>query len=216
MSKKITLNKKAFAATRALGKGPDHDKRWDYMHVSKNGVICTDTSSLIRVSLPDDQKPTQAQIFALETLDEIRPKTGAETVTMPEGLEAKSSGQFSVPNFDCAIPPTSAEVANITITAKALIDLLKAATEVTDHSLKLVRLRICQVGKAPMLRIDAHREEGAQEFCGVLMGTIYEGVCIPGDKKKGEATETVAPNEDIDEAKLNLPLVDGRKFRDLA
>lgn len=44
------LNRKCFAALRAIGDGTD--KRWNYIHVGPKGVTCTDTVSLIRISTP--------------------------------------------------------------------------------------------------------------------------------------------------------------------
>jgi hypothetical protein len=210
MSHRYVLNRKAFAATRALAEGADKDPKWDYMHVSPAGVICTDTKSIIKVTLP--QQPNKdnlaPQVFTSDVFEKLRPKSD-ENVTMPEGLEAKSNGKIAVPDFKLAIPGPESQVAYITVTAKSLIKMLRAACEVTDHARQLVRLRICGEGKNQMLRIDAHRDEGAQEFTGVLMGTVYTGQSIPGDK---QGTSTNVP-ETIDEKKLSLPLTEGRKFR---
>lgn len=213
MSERFILNKKAFAATRALARGKDADKKWDYMHVSKAGVICTDTTAIIRVSLPkQDNVPSHAQVFTSDMFEKLRPTTADETVTMPEGLEPKSNGTIAVPNFAATIPNSDAQVACVTVSAKQLIELLKAACEVTDHARQLVRLRICGDEKNQKLRIDAHRDADGQEFCAVLMGAIYKGVNIPGDPT-GPKQET-APSEEFDEKKLTLPMTEGRKFRD--
>ncbi len=210
--RRYQLNRKAFAATRALGKGKDADPKWDYMYVSPKGVICTDRVALIRVSLPEQKNaPETACVFTGSVLEENKPKTGDELVTMPEGREAKCDGTLAVPNFSQAIPDPATQIASITVTAKHLIDVLKAACEVTDHARHLVRLRICGDGnKNQQLRIDAHRDDEAQEFTGVIMGTVYTGTNIPGDPTNGQSGPKV---EAFDEKKLTLPLTEGRKFR---
>jgi hypothetical protein len=210
--RRYKLNKKCFAAMRALGKGRDADPKWDYMYVSPKGVICTDRVALIRVSLPEQEDmPTAPCVFTGPILEEHKPKTGDELVTMPEGKDAKCDGTLAVPNFSSVVPEPGTQIASITITAKHLIDILKAACEVTDHARYLVRLRICGDGnKNQQLRVDAHRDENGQEFVGVIMGTVYTGTNIPGDPGNGH---TAPRNEIFDEKKLNLPLTEGRKFR---
>jgi hypothetical protein len=209
------LNKKAFAATRVMPKGVNAETKWRYIHVSPVGVTCTDTSSIIRVSLPkQDNAPQAAQVFTPDMFEPLIPKSQDETVQMPEGLEAKSNGQLAVPSFNAAIPDPKTQVASITLSAKALIEVLKAACEVTDHARQLVRLRLCGEGKNQQLRIDAHCDEDGQEFVGVMMGTIYSGTRIPGDPAKDAAMAAAASNESFDEKKLTLPMVEGRKFRD--
>ena len=209
MSRRYILNRKALAATRVMGKGPNHDKTWDYIHVSEKGVICTDSISLVKIDLPiQSGQPVTPQVFTKAMLDDIAHTK--DDVIMPEGLEPKSTGQISVPNFSKAIPDPNTQVASMTVNAKALIDILKVASEVTDHSRFLVKLRICGSGKNQVLRIDAHRDAGAQEMVGVLMGTVYEGNSIPGN-----ATGSVIPMvEYTEERKLVLPLTEGRRFRE--
>lgn len=213
---RYVLNKKTFAATRVMPRGKDADPKWQYIHVSPTGVICTDTSSIIRVSLPHQPAmPSHTQVFTPDMFEDLIPKSGDATVEMPEGLEAKSNGKIAVPNFNTAIPGPSTQVASITLSAKSLIEVLKAACEVTDHARQLVRLRLCGEGKNQQLRIDAHRDEDGQEFVGVMMGTVYLGDKIPGDLPK-DATMAAAASvsEAFDEKKLSLPLSEGRKFRD--
>ena len=211
--RRYQINRKALAATRAWGTG-DHDVKWDYMYVGPDGCIVTNCTKFIKVDLPrQENAPTAPRIFPRAVIEKVRKElSGDDSVTLPEGLEAKSNGTYSVPKFDHAVPSPEKEVANITVTAKDLIDLLKAAAEVTDHTRYLVRLRIMQVGKNPQLRIDAHRDDDGQAFVGNLMGTHYSGINIPGDKP-----ENIPPldqqTEKIDEAKLDLPLDSGRKFR---
>jgi hypothetical protein len=206
--RRYVLNKKAFAATRVMGK----DSKWAYIHVSPKGVICTDARALIRITLPCTPKsemPTSARVFTKAMIENLRPKTADDLVTLPEGLEAKSNGCFTVPDFTVGIPDANKQHASIAIDAKMLINLLKAACEVSDHSRNLVRLRLCGT-KPPVLRIDAHRDEGGQEFTGVLMGITYNGACIPGDAIEDSHQHK---SEDVDQKKLTLPLLEGRKFR---
>jgi len=210
--RRYQLNRKCYAATRALGKGADADSKWDYMYVSPKGVICTDRVALIRISLPPQENPpTTPCVFTGAVLTEHKPKTGDELVTMPEGREAKCDGTLAVPNFSAAIPDPATQLASITVTAKHLISILKAACEVTDHQRHLVRLRICGDGNKNMqLRVDAHRDDDGQEFTGVIMGTVYTGNNIPGDPNNQTGVKIV---ETFDEKKLTLPLQEGRKFR---
>ena len=215
-SRRYVLNRKALAATRVMGKGPHHDSKWDYIHVSAKGVICTDSISLVKIDIPAQANvPGSAQVFTKAMLDGVDEKHanlpgGLEGIAMPEGLEAKSNNKISVPNFSKAIPDPNTQVASMTVNAKALIDILKVASDVTDHSRFLVKIRICGSGKNQVLRIDAHRDAGAQEMVGVLMGTVYEGNSIPGNP-----TGAVVPMvEYTEERKLVLPMIEGRRFRD--
>ena len=45
------LNRKAFAAMRAIR--ADAPDRYKYLHVGPKGITATDTTAIIRVSLPD-------------------------------------------------------------------------------------------------------------------------------------------------------------------
>lgn len=206
---KYVINKKALAALRAMSKTVS---KWQYAHVSPKGVTCTDAHVYIRVSLPPQAKhvPTGAQIFTKDMLEEIRPVKD-EVITMPVGLEAKTTASIYVPNLDCVLPDPSKEISHITLEAKPLIELLRAACEVTDHSKFLVRLRICKSGKNELLRIDAHHDEDGQEFVGVIMATDYNGKNISGDRPEHIPAH---PTEVIGETSLNLPATEGRKFRD--
>lgn len=212
--RRYVVNRKVLAATRALDQSEGADKRWRYMYVSPQGAICTDTTMIAKVTLPPQlpNAPTAPQVFTEDMLLNIDAKLKTEElVTLPQGKEAKSNGEISIPSFTAAIPNPNTQVASITVTAKHLIKLLKAACEVTDHARQLVRVRIHGTDPKNMqLRIDAHRDEDGQEFCGVLMGTIYNGSCIPGDANGAPVTTSEA----VDTAKLTLPLSEGRKFRD--
>jgi hypothetical protein len=204
--RRYILNRKCFAALRAIG--PGTESRWKYIHVSPKGVTVTDTVSLIRITLPESKlNPTDPVIFDLETAKKLTPKND-QVISMPEGMEAKTSGKYTVPNFDVGIPEPKNQTATVTVNAERLIQLLKAAIEVTEHSRNLVRLRFYK----DSIRIDAHRDKGGQEFLGILMGTTYNGDCIPGDPPKGSEAEPVS--EVADEKTLKLPVNEGRKFRD--
>ncbi len=205
----FVLNGKAFAAARIMPK--ESSNKYGYMYVSPKGVVCTDGCRLIRITLPTtmNQIPANPAIFPAEQVLELRPKSPLETVHMPEGLPAKSNGQYSVPVYDNAIPAPEQMGQSIICDAKMLVDLLKAACDVTDHSRNLVRLSLAKNGG--LIRIDAYREEGAQEFTAMLMSVRYEGNSLPGNPDKNAPQQTV---EVVDPGKISLPLNEGRKFRE--
>jgi hypothetical protein len=212
--RRYQINKKCLAATRAWGTASDHDTKWDYAQVSSDGIIVTNCVKFIKIDLPPQANaPTSPRIFPKNVIEKLRKEADEdEIITLPEGVEAKSNGTYSVPNFQHAIPSPEKEVAHITVTAKDLIELLKSACDVTDHTRYLVRLRIMQVGKNPQLRIDAHKDDDGQAFVANLMGTHYTGINIPGDKST-DVYPVEQQSEVIDETKLELPLTEGRKFR---
>jgi hypothetical protein len=205
--RRYILNRKCFAALRAIG--PGAESRWKYIHVSPKGVTCTDTVTLIRVTLPHsaNEQGVDHAIYSYAQAKSLMPKSNSEIV-MPEGMEAKTSGKYTVPNFDVGIPEPKNQTATVTVNAERLIQLLKAAIEVTEHSRNLVRLRFYK----DSIRIDAHRDKGGQEFMGILMGTSYRGNCIPGDAPIETSSQLIT--EDADEKTLKLPVNSGRKFRD--
>ena len=201
------LNRKSLSLRRILKSVKD--PKFEYFHVGPEGTTVTNNHVLGRVSLPAGETVATPVIYPIDTIETIQP-SGDDLVEMPEGLPAKTTGRHIVPQFNQAIPKPEEQSATFTCNAKILIDLLKVATEVTEHSHNLVRLRICRNGKT--LRIDSHRNEGEQEFCAILMGINYNGRNIPGDTEKMAATQT--ENEDVASPTLNLPLTEGRKFRD--
>ena len=206
------LNRKCFAALRAIGEGTD--KRWKYIHVGPKGVTCTDTVSLIRVSIaaPQIGGDPEPEIFDYETAKKMSQGLRAtDVVTMPDGLPAKTTGQYTVPNHDVTIPKPEDQTATITVDAARLIELLKAAMEVTEHNKNLVRLRFYK----DFIRIDAHRDVGGQEFMGLLMWTNYNGNCIPGDSKKVLTGTNTPPPETANDGHFKLPVYEGRKFREV-
>ena len=211
------LNRKCFAALRAMGNAAD--RRWKYIHVGPKGVTCTDTVSLIRVSLPKGNGINQVGasvpvIFDYETMKKLAASGfGNGQIEMPEGLLAKTTGQYTVPNYDVTIPKPEDQTATITVDASRLIEMLKAAMEVTEHSKSLVRLRFYK----DFVRIDAHRDTGGQEFLGLLMGLNYNGNGIPGDAPQGVLNSglTLKVQETTNEQHFKLPLFEGRKFREV-
>ena len=205
--RRYILNRKCFAALKAIGPGAEN--RWKYVHVSPKGVLCTDTVSLIRVTLPKGQNTTlfEPAIYDLDTAKKLVPK-GDEAAVMPEGMEAKTTGKYTVPNFDVGIPDPKNQTATVTVNAERLVQILKAAMDVTEHSRNLVRLRFYK----DSIRVDAHRDAGGQEFMGILMGMNYAGNCIPGDAPVG--SRAAPASEVADEKTLKLPVNEGRKFRD--
>jgi hypothetical protein len=219
--RRFLLNRKCWAVLQAIDEiGPKahpSEARWRYVLVSSKGVIATDTVSLIRVTLPYTATPIPEQpaIFDYDTMESLRPKDTdnplnplGDFVVMPEGEEAKTSGKYIVPNHEASIPTPKSQIAVITVNAARLIRLLQAAMDVTEHSRNLVRLRLYK----DCIRIDSHRDHGGQEFLGLLMGTSYNGNCIPGDVLAGAPAYT---SEMVTEKSLKLPLTEGRKFRDV-
>ena len=208
------LNKKCFAALRAIGDATD--RKWRYAHIGPKGVTCTDTVSLIRVSLPTEHgvntDPNTPTIFEYEVVKKLaNGQFGKGQIEMPEGLPAKTTGLFTVPNHDATVPRPEDQTATITVDAGRLIEILKGAMEVTDHNNNLIRLRFYQ----DFIRVDAHRDIGGQEFLGLLMGTKYNGNCIPGDPKH-VVTGTYKPTpETATEGHFKLPVFEGRKFREV-
>jgi hypothetical protein len=209
------LNRKCFAALRAIGDGTD--KRWNYVHVGPKGVTCTDTVSLIRVSLPTANGINQVGVNEPAIFDYDAMKTlsksgfGVGQIEMPDGLPAKTTGQYTVPNHDVTIPKPEDQTATITVDAARLIELLKAAMEVTEHNKNLVRLRFYK----DFIRIDAHRDVGGQEFMGLLMWMNYNGNCIPGDAKHVLAGTNKPTPETANDGHFKLPVYEGRKFREV-
>lgn len=225
--RRYKLNRKCFEATRALSSEPQHDEKWDYIYVGNGYVCCTNTTKFVRITLPTpgntgsglkgtvfhDPQPTVPVIFPRAVFDEMRKRChGDNVVEMPEGLPAVSNGKYSVPNFEYAVPKPESEENSICVTAKDLIDILQAAAATTDHSRYLIKFRQCKIGPKSVVVINGHRDDGGQEFTGVLMGTKYEGINIPGDRP-----ENVPPpekqSEKFDEEKIELPMETGRKFR---
>jgi hypothetical protein len=165
------------------------------------------------VSLPASQLAgdPKAAIFNYEQAKKLSANLKAtEVVTMPEGMPAKTTGQYTVPNHDVTIPRPEDQTATITVDAGRLIELLKAAMEVTDHNKHLVRLRFYK----EFIRVDAYRDAGAQEFMGLLMWTNYNGNNIPGDSKHVTSTNQPTP-ETAEDGHFKLPLYEGRRFREI-
>jgi hypothetical protein len=206
------LNKKCLAALRAIS--PDADPKWKYIHVGPKGCTCTDTVSLIRVSLPTANginKNIEPEIFEYEAAKKLATgQFGKGQIEMPEGLPAKT-GKYIVQNHDAAIPRPEDQTATITVNASRLVELLKAAMEVTEHNKHLVRLRFYK----DFIRIDSHRGAGEQEFLGFLMGTNYNGNCIPGDAKHFVAGTNKPTPETVEEGHFKLPVTEGRRFREV-
>jgi len=209
------LNRKCFAALRAIGDGVD--RRWNYIHVGPKGVTATDTVSLIRVTLPKENGINQdgvgePAIFDYDMMKNLsKSGFGQGQIEMPEGLPAKTTGQFTVPNHDITIPKPEDQTATITVDAKRLIELLKAAMEVTEHNKHLVRLRFYK----NFIRIDAHRDVGGQEFMGLLMCTNYIGAGIPGDRPVGAEISLSGVSESSEDGHFKLPVYEGRRFREV-
>lgn len=185
-----------------------------YVYVGLKGVTATDTVSLIRVTLPSQEfnkfeTLPEPAIFEYGAIKKLAATLGRkEVIEMPEGLPAKTTGTFVVPNYEMTIPKPDDQTASIVVDANRLVELLKAAIEVTEHNKNLVSLRFYK----DFIRIDAHRDIGGQEFLGLMMGTNYSGDGIPGDAKN--PTHKSAP-ETVDDGHFKLPVFEGRKFREV-
>jgi hypothetical protein len=168
---------------------------------------------MIRVTAPVQDDGLEPAIFDYETFKNLMPTRGMPEVRMPEGMPAKTTGRYIVPNHDVTIPRPEDQLATITVDASRLVEILKAAMEVTEHSKNLVRLRFYK----EFIRVDAHRAIGEQEFMGLLMWTHYNGNGIPGDKPVGSKVNEkwVPAPEDAEDGHLKLPLFEGRVFREV-
>lgn len=205
----FTLNRKNFALTRIMPEDVAH--KYAYLHVSNKGTVCLNGFQLVRVTLPKsmEETPGNPAIYTPEMIEAVRVNSDKQVAKMPEGLPAKTTGSRAVPVFDNAIPGPEQMGQSIILDGKALIELLKVACDVTDHTRNLVRLSIAKHGG--VLRIDAHREEGEQDFTGIQVAVQYKGHNIPGLPAEGEVQ---SETEMVDAKGLTLTMNEGRKFRE--
>jgi hypothetical protein len=210
------INSKNLAVTRLMPRGPKAEKRLKYMHTGPKGTTCLTPSYLVRVSLPSDQP--QPKFPVLYTQDEIDNLNGHSfqggTFDMGEGRPAVNGPAFIVPKIEDAIPDPADQIATFTCNGEILLKMLKVANEVCNDSQKPIRLRLygkvnpddpTQVGE---LRMDTYRQEGAQEFLGILKGMEYYGNLIPGDKTHAPVKEE-PPKQRTETLKVST----GRRFR---
>jgi len=206
------LNRKNFAVTRVMPKGPEGNKRLAYMHASKNGTTATDSFVVARVSLPSkESQPVSPVIYPKAVVGKVMPVEHDEVVSMAGELPASTTADHAVPNMDALFPEPADQVAEFTCDAEQLLTLLKVVMDVSEDADHCVRLRYCnspRLGKT--LRIDSLAFPGTQAFCGVLKGVQYDGAHIAG-----ESDGSVKPNADetVKQAPLPLVLSTGRKFR---
>jgi hypothetical protein len=212
------INSKNLSVARLMPRGPKADKRLKYLHTGPSGTTCLTPSYLVRVSLPADQP--QPKFPVLYTQDQIDNLNGhyfqGGTFDMGDvGSPAVNSPSFIVPKIDDSIPDPGDQLATFTCNGEILLKMLKIANEVCDDSQKPLRLRLygkvnpddpTQVGE---LRIDTYRQEGAQEFLGVLKGLEYYGDLIPGDKTKNAPVKEEPPKQRTETLKVST----GRRFR---
>ena len=201
------LNGKNLAVARMMPRGPKADKRLKYVHVSSRGTACLTPSYLVRVSLPDvDSQPTGSVIYPQKMIDELPAEHFEHLVrNMPEGKVAVTGPEWFIPKFEQMIPTPQSQTASITLSGELLLKMLKIAVEVSEDSQKTLRLRICD-GK---LRVDNYRQEGDQEFLGVLSEIAYEGGLIPGDVDPDKHVTEVKPMQKAAVLKRS----EGRRFR---
>lgn len=208
------LNKKNFAVTRCLPKGPDGDPRLKYMHASRQGTTVTDGHMIARVSLPTlEDQPQTPYIYPKATVSKIMPVENGETVLMVGELPAVTDGTNAVPNLDLMLPRPQDQTASFTCDAEELLTLLKVALDVTEDADRCIRLRICESPTlGAVLRIDSLAFGDKQAFLGVLRGMEYDGEHIAGEDKAG-MNFAKTPDEKVKKTPMPMVLSTGRKFR---
>lgn len=212
------LNKKNFAVTRVLPRGPEGNKRLNYVRVDRQGSIATDQQMIARVTLPGHgDQPSTPTIYpkatVLKTMSEHKGNLNcAGEVLMDGGLPAQTTADNAVPDLDRMIPKASDQIADFVCDAEELLILLKAALDVSEDADRCIKLRICNTsGLGKTLRIDTLAFPGQQAFLGVVKAMQYDGPHIAGDdegtpsQKQFEAHATKTP--------MPLVLSSGRKFR---
>jgi hypothetical protein len=216
------INSKNLSVARLMPRGPKADKRLKYLHTGPSGTTCLTPSYLVRVSLPADQpQPKFPVLYTQDQIDNLNGRCftsssdGIGTFDMGDGRPAVNGPAYTVPKIDDSIPDPSDQLATFTCNGEILLKMLKIANEVCDDSQKPLRLRLygkinpddpTQVGE---LRIDTYRQEGAQEFLGVLKGLEYYGDLIPGDKTKTAPVKEEPPKQRTETLKVST----GRRFR---
>lgn len=212
------INKKNLAVTRLMPRGPKADKRLKYVHAGAKGTTCITPSYLVRVSLPFGEiQPKFPMLYTQGQIDNLNGHCFESTLPfdLGDGRPAVNGPEYTVPKVDDAIPDPGDQIATFTCNGETLLKMLKIANEVCDDSNKVVRLRLfgqvnpddpTQVGE---LRIDSYRQEGSQEFLGVLKGMEYYGNLIPGDKPHDAPVKEEPPKQRTETLKVST----GRRFR---
>lgn len=211
------INSKNLAVTRMMPRGPKADLRLKYMHTGPKGTTCLTSAYLVRVSLPEaTDQPKFPVTYSQQQIDALHGHYWqGGTFDMGDGRPAVTNPEQLVPRIDDAIPDPADQVATFTCNGAILLKMLKVANEVCDDSEKPLRLRLfgkCDPDdptRAAELRIDAYRQEGKQEFLGVLKGMEYYGALIPGDKPSGASVKEEPPKQ----IKQTLRVSTGRRFR---
>lgn len=204
------LNRKNLAVTRVLPKGPNGDKRLNYVHVNRQGSTATDGQMIARVSLPTvEGQPHTPYIYPKAVVAKVMPVDEKETILMAGELAAATTAENSVPTWDMMIPRPADQKASFTCDAGELLTLLKVALDVTEDADRCIRIRICESSAlGQTLRIDSLAFGGKQAFLGVLKGLEYEGTDIAG-----EHSLHFSSDEKVKKSPLPLVLSTGRKFR---
>lgn len=211
-----TLNKKNFAVTRLFPKGPNGNKRLNYMHVSRKGTTVANGQMVARVALPPDagEQPQTPYIYPRSVVTKAMPEGENENVLMSGELPASTTAEHSVPNYDMMIPKPEHQVAAFTCDAEELLILLKTVMDVTEDADNCIRLRICNSpGIGSTLRIDSVAFPGKQAFLGVLKGMQYDGEYVAGEAESTKVGVKMQSDETIKKSPLPLVLSEGRKFR---
>jgi hypothetical protein len=206
------VNAKNLAVTRLMPRGPKADKRLKYMHVSPQGTTCLTPSYLVRVSLPQEPQPRLPVVYTQKQIDDgdwVNYGNRGESFDMGDGRPAINGPEHIIPRIDDAIPMPKDQTATFTCNAATLLKMLKIVNDVCDDSEKPIRLRLYGGENATELRIDAYRQEGKQEFLGVLKGMEYYGTLIPGDKPSDTPVKEEPPKQITETLKVST----GRRFR---
>jgi hypothetical protein len=206
------VNGKNLSVGRLMVRGKEGEKRLKYIHVGPKGTSVITPIVIARVGLPDVEQPViPSAVISQATLDAIKlPKPeSTDIIELPEGEPAITGPTFLVPQIDKCFPGPEYQVAAFTCNAELLRKLLTVACEVSKDSDKTVRLRICNTGDTPSLRIDAYRTPGDQEFCGVLKGIDYDGGYIPGEAEVANMYAEKKPQQQG----MVLKVSTGRKFK---
>ncbi len=212
------LNAKNLAVTRLMPRGPKADKRLKYMHTGPQGTTCLTSSYLVRVSLPSGEvQPRLPVLYTQNQIDEQAQRFHglAGTFDIGDGRPAVNGPEHTVPKIDDVIPDPADQTATFTCNGEILLKMLKIVSEVCDDSEKPIRLRLygkvdpADPTQAAELRIDSYRQDGRQEFLGILKGMEYYGNLIPGDMPHDTPAKEEAPKQITETLKVST----GRRFR---
>jgi hypothetical protein len=205
------VNGKNLAVGRLMPRGKDSDiQRLKYIHVGPKGTTVVGPVVVARVSLPTESVGVETSRIipqdAFDALDRPAPESD-RLIDLPQGLPAVTGPHYLVPQIDRCFPDPQDISATFTCNGELLRKLLTVACEVCKDGDKTVRLRISESMNS--MRIDAYRQPGDQEFCGVIKAMEYDGSYIPGELPTGMPKVEKKPQQ----SGLSLKTATGRRFR---